>query len=306
MLPFSSFAYEAPDNLVDAMAIAAAPSTRIIAGGTDLLPSMKHRLFTPTTLLSLRRLDTLKGITQLENGGLSIGAMTTLKQLRRSPLINSDYPAISEACRTIATATIQAMGTLGGNVMLDTRCLFYNQPAGWRDSIGGCLKAEGSVCHVVQRGKGCYAAQSADTIPALWLYGATVEFASQDGIREVAVSDLFAEDGRTWLKIQPGEILTRILLPPATSPVAHRKLRIRGAIDYGLLLVAVQRTGSGARAVLSALGPQPVVIATEQAEDLHQQRHRKLRDAAVQQPARKVGEGEAGSDVEGGGDCPSR
>jgi 4-hydroxybenzoyl-CoA reductase subunit beta len=277
MLPFSSFSYEAPDNLADAVAIAAAPSSRIIAGGTDLLPSMKHRLFTPGTLLSLRKLEAIKGITPHEDGGLSIGAMTTLRQLRRSELINTSYPALSEACRTIATATIQAMGTLGGNVMLDTRCLFYNQPAGWRDSIGGCLKAEGSICHVAPRGKGCYAAHSADTIPALWLYGATVELASHQGTRQVAVSDLFAEDGRTWLKIQPGEILTRILLPPATSPVAHRKLRIRGAIDYGLLLVAVQRTGTGARAVLSALGPQPVVISTEQAEDLPQAAYKAAR-----------------------------
>lgn len=277
MLPFSSFSYEAPDNLADAVAIAAAPSARIIAGGTDLLPSMKHRLFNPGTLLSLRKLEAIKGITPHEDGGLSIGAMTTLRQLRRSALINSSYPALSEACRTIATATIQAMGTLGGNVMLDTRCLFYNQPAGWRDSIGGCLKAEGSICHVAPRGKGCYAAHSADTIPALWLYGASVELASQAGTRQVAVSDLFAEDGRTWLKIQPGEILTRILLPPATSPVAHRKLRIRGAIDYGLLLVAVQRTGTGARAVLSALGPQPVVISTEQAEDLPQAAYKAAR-----------------------------
>ena len=277
MLPFSSFSYEAPDNLDDAMAIAAAPDSRIIAGGTDLLPSMKHRLFTPTTLLSLRRLKVIKGVTELEDGGLSIGAMTTLRQLRRSPLINLNYPALSEACRTIGTATIQVMGTIGGNVMLDTRCLFYNQPAGWRDSIGGCLKAEGTVCHVVQRGKGCYAAQSSDTIPALWLYGATVEFSSQKGTRQIAVSDLFSEDGRTWLRIQPGEILTRILLPPTANPVAHRKLRIRGAIDYGLLLVAVQRTGSGARAVLSALGPQPIMISADKAEDLPQAAYRAAR-----------------------------
>ena len=277
MLPFSSFSYEAPDNLADAVAIAAAPSSRIIAGGTDLLPSMKHRLFTPGTLLSLRKLEAIKGITPHEDGGLSIGAMTTLRQLRRSALINSSYPARAVAGRPIPSATFPAWGSLAGNARLDTRCRFYNQPAGWRDSIGGCLKAAGSICHVAPRGKGCYAAHSADTIPALWLYGATIELASQAGTRQVAVCDLFAEDGRTWLKIQPGEILTRILLPPATSPVAHRKLRIRGAIDYGLLLVAVQRTGSGARAVLSALGPQPVVISTEQAKDLPQAAYKAAR-----------------------------
>ena len=146
MLPFPSFSYEAPDSLEDAVAIAAAPGSRIVAGGTDLLPSMKHRLFTPTTLLSLRRLSGLKSIEQTEDGGLAIGAMVTLRQARRSEAVQRSYPALAEACRTIATGTIQAMGTLGGNVMLDTRCLFYNQPAGWRASIGGCLKL--SLIHI--------------------------------------------------------------------------------------------------------------------------------------------------------------
>ena len=194
--------------------------------------------------------------------------MASLRAVRRSGPVSNRYPALAEACRTIATATIQAMGTLGGNIMLDTRCLFYNQPAGWRESIGGCLKADGRICHVAPRGKGCYAAHSADTIPALWLYGASVEFASLGGTREVSLADLYDEDGRTWVRIQPGEILTRILLPPPGAPVVHRKLRLRGAIDYGLLLVAVQRNGLGARAVLSAIGPQPIVISADQSADL--------------------------------------
>lgn len=268
MLPFPAFAFEAPDRLEDALAIAAAPDSRIIAGGTDLLPSMKHRLFTPGTLLSLRRLEDLRGIRRTADGGLSIGAMTSLRNVRRSPLVANSHPALAEACRTIATSTIQAMGTLGGNIMLDTRCLFYNQPAGWRESIGGCLKAEGRICHVAPKGKGCYAAHSADTIPALWLYGAEVEFASQGGVRQVAITDLFDEDGRTWLRVQPGEILTRILLPPPGARVIHRKLRLRNAIDYGQLLVAVQRTGIGARAVISAIGPQPIPVSALRAADL--------------------------------------
>jgi 4-hydroxybenzoyl-CoA reductase subunit beta len=268
MLPFPAFAYEAPDRLEDALAIAAAPDSRIIAGGTDLLPSLKHRLFAPDTLLSLRRITGLSEITPTADGGLAIGAMATLREVRRSARIVERYPALAEACRTIATGTIQAMGTLGGNVMLDTRCLFYNQPAGWRESIGGCLKAEGRVCHVAPKGRGCYAAHSSDTIPALWLYGASVELASQAGTRTVAIADLYDEDGRTWLRIQPGEILTRILLPPPAAPVVHRKLRLRGAIDYGLLLVAVQRTGTGARAVLSAIGPQPILVSAPASADL--------------------------------------
>ncbi|MFT5683226.1 MAG: 4-hydroxybenzoyl-CoA reductase subunit beta [Myxococcota bacterium] len=268
MLPFPTFAYEAPDRLKDALAIAAAPGSRIVAGGTDLLPSMKHRLFTPDTLLSLRRVEGLTDIAPTPDGGLSIGTMATLRTVRRNPLVSGHYPALSEACRTIATGTIQAMGTLGGNVMLDTRCLYYNQPAGWRESIGGCLKAEGQICHVAPKGRGCYAAHSADTIPALWLYGASVELASRFGVRQVTIADLYDEDGRTWVKIQPGEILTRIILPAPSAPVVHRKLRLRNAIDYGLLLVAVQRDGVGARAVISAIGPQPILVHVPAAGDL--------------------------------------
>ena len=289
MLPFPSFAYEAPDTLDDAIALAATEGVRVVAGGTDLLPSMKHRLFSPKILLSLRKLHDLKTISS-DDSGLWIGATATLMDVRRHPVVKARYPALAEACRTIATSTIQTMGTLGGNIMLDTRCLFYNQPAGWRQAINGCLKAEGDVCHVAPRGTGCYAAHSADTIPALWLYGARIALASKSGTREVALQDLYDTDGRTWLKIQPGEILTHIIIPPPSTPVVHRKLRIRGAIDYGLLLVAVQRQGSGARAVVSAIGPRPFEVTVDNADDLPEatwQESRPLPTHAMASPWRK-------------------
>jgi len=267
MLPFPSFTYEAPETLDDAIALATSEDVRVVAGGTDLLPSIKHRLFTPKTLLSLRKLTDLRAISTYDSG-LHIGATATLMDVRRHPVVQAKYPALAAACQTIATATIQNMGTLGGNIMLDTRCLFYNQPAGWREAINGCLKAEGSKCHVAPRGTGCYAAHSADTIPALWLYGARIALASPSGTREVLLSDLYDTDGRTWLKIQPGELLTHIIIPPPATPVVHRKLRIRGAIDYGLLLVAVQRQGDGARAVVSAIGPRPIEVSVDNADDL--------------------------------------
>ena len=268
MLPFPAFSYEAPDTLDDALALAAQDGVQIVSGGTDLLPSIKHRIFTPQTLLSLRHLG-LDAIQDGPGGGLTIGATASLRQVRKDARVLSRYPALSASCQTIATRTIQEMGTLGGNVMLDTRCLFYNQPAGWREAIGGCLKAAGQVCHVAPRGKGCYAAHSADTIPALWLYDATLEFAARAGRRQVAVRDLYGSDGRTWLNLDGGEILVAIHLPPPPAePVIHRKLRIRQAIDYGLLLVAVQRQGSGARAVISAVGPQPILVSVAVAADL--------------------------------------
>lgn len=283
MLPFPDFGHEAPDRLDDALALAAAPGVQILAGGTDLLPSVKHRLFAPRTLLSLRRLG-LDAIESTPEGGLRIGAMATLRAVRRDARVVGRYPALAAACATIATATVQEMGTLGGNVMLDTRCLFYNQPTGWRDAIGGCLKASGPTCHVAPRGKGCYAAHSADTVPVLWLYDAQLELTSAaHGPRSIALADLFLspEDGRDWLALHPGEVLTAIHLPPpspfAAEAVIHRKLRLRGSIDYGLLLVAVQRQGTGARAVLSALGPHPVLVEATRAEDLPELAHKAAR-----------------------------
>lgn len=286
MLPLPSFDIEAPDRLVDVVALAASPGARILAGGTDLLPSMKHRLFTPECLVSLRNLPDLRAISATEDGGLSIGATARLHQVGTDPLVQARYPALAEACASVATPTIQRMATLGGNVMLDTRCLYYNQPAGWRTALGGCLKADGTICHVAPSGAGCYAAHSADTVPPLWVYGAEVVLASAAGERRVALSDLYDVDGRTWVRIQPGEVLTQVCLPPPSSqPVIHRKLRARGAIDYPLLLVAVQRQGEGGRVVLSGLGPQPVEVVAERASDLPDLAYKAARPMATHQAA---------------------
>lgn len=270
MLPLPSFSWEAPDRLDDLLAPLGKPGVRLIAGGTDLLPSMKHRLFQPATLLSLGRLPELARIEPTADGGLRIGAMATLLTVRNDARVRADWPALSAACGTVATRTIQGMGTLGGNVMLDTRCLYYNQPAGWRTSIGGCLKAEGSVCHVAPKGTGCYATQSSDTVPALMLYEAEVELLSTRGSRRVPLAGLFSADGRDGPKVEPDELLQAIILPPPGAVVLHRKVRPRGAIDYGMVLIAVRRQGDGGSAVISALGPSPVAVHVDRLDDLAQ------------------------------------
>jgi 4-hydroxybenzoyl-CoA reductase subunit beta len=268
MLPFPSFSLEAPDRIDDAVALMALPGAHAVAGGTDLLPSMKHRLFRPTTVVSLRRLAVLRKVEAIEDGGLAIGAGVTLRDLGRNEAIRRAWPALAAAAGTVATPTIQAMGTLGGNVMLDTRCMYYNQPAGWRAALGYCLKREGTICHVAPKGKGCYAAHSADTVPALWLYGAEAEFVTGNGTRRIAIRDLYEDDGMAWLRVQHGALLTRVLLPAAAVSVAHRKLRTRQAIDYAWLLIAVSRTPDAYRAVLSAVGPRPLEVEAATPGDL--------------------------------------
>lgn len=267
MLPFPEFKLNQPDRLADLIALAAEPDTRIVAGGTDLLPNLKHRIETPRMVVSLGRITTLRGIEE-HDGGLTIGATTTLSELAQHPIILAQYPALAEACRTVGTSTIQNMGTIGGNIMLNTRCLYVNQPQGWRTAIGGCLKCDGNVCHVAPKGNGCYAAHSADTVPVLWLMGAEVRVVSSKGERMVSIAELYGDDGVTPTTLKRGEVLVSIHLPKPRGFVAHRKLRLRGSIDYALLLCAVRREGSGASAVLSAIGPQPIVVHVDKASDL--------------------------------------
>ena len=275
MLPFPDFDYAAPRQLSEAITWMCTPGARLVAGGTDLLPSLKHRLLAPSLLVSLNRITELREVSTLSDGSLALGAGLSLRDVSRLPVIQRDYPGLAAACRTVATPTIQGMATLGGNVMLDTRCLYYNQPQGWREALGGCLKCEGTVCHVAPKGKGCYAAHSADTVPSLWLLGAAVELVGPAGVRLVPLPALYEDNGLAWHQVRPEEILSRVILPPPVSPTVHRKLRTRAAIDYGLLLVAVSRQTEGYRAVISALGPKPIEVWGEDPASLAEEAFRK-------------------------------
>ncbi len=268
MLPLPPFELHQPVSLAQATALLSdLEKPRIISGGTDLLPSMKYGLFTPPHLVSTRRIESFDAISGTDEG-LSIGAGSTLSSVADHPWVQRHYPALAAACRTVATPTIQGMGTLGGNVMLDTRCLWYNQSTFWRNALGGCLKCDGEICHVAPKGQGCYAVHSADTVVVLLLLDAEIELASVRGTRRVLLDALYTNDGIHWTLLEPGELITRILLPPPPrARVGFRKLRARGSIDYPLLLTAVridldennQRTGG--RVALSALGPRPIEIS---------------------------------------------
>lgn len=280
MLPLPRFDYAAPTSIAEAARLAAEPAARLVSGGTDLLPSMKHRLFSPRLLVSTRRVALLRA----EEPG-RIGAGLSLRDVSRLGWVNDTYPALAQACRTVATPTIQAMGTLGGNLALDTRCVYYNQPLGWRVALGGCLKCEGQVCHVAPRGKGCYAAHSADTVPALWLYGAQVELVGPAGQRVVDVSAMYHPDALQGTVLAPGELIVAVRLPPSPPPVVHRKLRLRGAIDYAQLLVAVARQPGGYRAVISSVGPSPKAVEASTAAELVERAHAAVQPLATHHSA---------------------
>lgn len=268
MLILPDFVLHQPSTLDEAVRRAAEPDARLLGGGTDLLVALKHGLLRPRSLVSLRRIDALREPPALRDGGLRIPAGLTLAQIARSPLVADRYPALAAACRTVATPTIQGMATLGGNLALDARCVYVNLAESARQALGGCLKCDGTVCHVARRGRGCYAAHAADTIPALWLYEAEGELNSATGGRRVPLRALASGDGRRALQLAPGEIVAAVWLPPPVGRVVHRKLRLRQTVDFAQLLTAVRRDEGGWRAVVSAVGPSPVEVAADTPEAL--------------------------------------
>jgi 4-hydroxybenzoyl-CoA reductase subunit beta len=222
---------------------------RLLAGGTDLLVACKLRNVKPSLLISLGEIPELKGIRFDEREGLRIGAMTSLNTLRYDPAVIKHYPALAEAAAAVGTKQLQYMGTLGGNLCLDTRCMYYNQSDSWRKVRATCLKMGGEVCHVVPKGKACYAAFSGDMAPALMAHNARIRLVTVAGERTLSVSDIYSGDGKAPIHVNPGEILREVMIP---APVGRQsstylKYRVRGSIDFPLAGVAVRlaTTGSG-------------------------------------------------------------
>ncbi len=258
-----------PRTLGDAVQMLAAhgDQVKVVAGGTDLLPSMKQKLFTPLFVLDLRAVGELRGIHVQADGSVSIGALTTLSAIEHSPVIRQEYRVLHEATRTVASPVIRNMGTIGGNICLDTRCLWYNQSLLWRKSCGFCLKKDGDLCHVAPGGKLCWAVFSGDTPPALLCLGAEVEIASASGSRRVPISEFYVNDGIVRLRLSVGEMLTRVVLPASAKGWrgSYQKLRVRGSIDYPLAGVAValkldRGRVEDARMAITAVNPAPHLI----------------------------------------------
>ena len=246
-------------------------NVRLLAGGTDLIPSMRQKLFEPEFVLDLRAVSGLREIKQ-QGDGVEIGALTTLRSIEHSKFLREHYPVLTEAAATVASPVLRNMGTIGGNICLDTRCLWYNQSLTWRKGCGFCIKKDGDICHVAPGGTKCWAAFSGDTPPALLCLNAEIEIASPAGLRRMRLSDFYTGAGDNYRKLQANEILTRVFLPAASAGYrgVYRKLRVRGSIDYPLAGVAVVMKRSNghiadARIGITAVNPAPLLVkgATE-------------------------------------------
>jgi 4-hydroxybenzoyl-CoA reductase subunit beta len=257
-----------PKALAEAVArLAEHPGeAQIIAGGTDLIPSMRQRLFTPHYLLDIRGISELRGIRETAEG-VEIGALTSLTAVEHSEIVRRDYCVLAEAAGTVASPVLRNMGTIGGNICLDTRCLWYNQSLTWRKSCGFCIKKDGDLCHVAPGGKECWAVFSADTPPALLCLEAEIEIAGPKGTRRIPLNDFYTNRGEARMCLASDEIVTRVFLPRATRGYrgSYRKLRVRGSIDYPLAGIAVAFKGGNGhvanpRIAITAVNPAPLLV----------------------------------------------
>jgi len=267
MMRLPWFAHRSPRSVAEAARILAAegPEAMLIAGGTDLLPNMKRRQQVPRTLVSLQRVGELKNISN--GNGLSLGAGLTLTEVVHTPQVREKYAGLAQAAAQVATVHLRNMGTLGGNLCLDTRCNYYNQNYEWRKAIDFCLKKDGGICWVATASKRCVAMSSTDCAPALMALGARVRLASAAGEREVALEDLYHNDGIDYLKRKADEILTEARLPAAEGwRSTYWKLRRRGAFDFPVLGVgaaarfAPDGTVEEARIALGASASRPFLV----------------------------------------------
>ncbi len=241
-------------------------NARFLAGGTDMVVNIRRGIEAPDALIDLTAVAELKSIRE-DADGIHIGAAVRLEDVARSAAIRSSYAAVAEAAGSIAGPTHQRYGTVGGNLCLDTRCIYYNQSEWWRSSNDYCLKYRGDVCHVAPAGKRCFATFSGDLAPAAMVHGAEIDLVGAHAARRIALADLYRNDGMDHLTLEPGELVTALHLPKATAgmPSAYAKSRVRGSIDFPLAGAAVAlRMDGGAvaelRVALTACNPYPQMI----------------------------------------------
>jgi 4-hydroxybenzoyl-CoA reductase subunit beta len=274
MLRLPTFQYHRPTTAKAAVDLIRehGPSARFVAGGTDLYPNMKRRHQSAEHLVSLADVDDLHGIDgDGADGSLSVGAMTTLREIEDHPKIQSQYLGFATAVGLISSPLLRNMGTIGGNLLLDTRCSYYNQTEEWRDAIDFCMKERGPICWVAPSSPRCWAVQSSDAVPLLCAIGAEVSLLSVDGERRVAMDALYHDDGIDYTSKRPDELLTRVHLPKlGTWKSDYRKLRRRGSIDFPVLGVGacVDMDGeviASARIRIGGVGSYPVVASETEA-----------------------------------------
>ena len=242
MLRLPPFEYHAPSNIAEAVALKAelGDSAMYSAGGTDLFPNMKRRQFTPQNLIGLTDLQELRIISEEKSAnGLLIGSGVSLSEVAQHAEIRERFPALAQAAALVSAPQLRNMGTLGGNLCLDTRCNYYNQTFQWRKALGFCLKKDGDTCWVALSSPKCLAVSSSDCAPVVLALNAEFNLVGPEGQRTVAAAEFYKNDGADFLNKTSDELLVSIRLPEHEGwKMNYKKLRRRDSIDFPILGVA--------------------------------------------------------------------
>ena len=255
-----------PATAQEAVSLKAAHSTaRFLGGGTDLIPNLRRGIGSPDLLISLAKIPELQRF-EVNDDGLLIGAGINIADLENSGPLREYYPAISMAAASIAGPGHRAMATLGGNLCLDTRCVFYNQSQWWRAANHYCLKKDGDTCHVAKKGDTCIAAYSGDLAPALMVLAAEVEIMTGTGRQRRSLSNIFREDGKSYLDLDAADLIVAVHVPASPGlRSGYFKSRIRQSLDFPLagVAAALTRQGdaiSGLAVAITGTNSRPVLL----------------------------------------------
>src|SRR5919108_2338214 len=295
MLRLPEFNYYQPRSLKQATKALAdlGTDTMLVAGGTDVYPKMKRGQFTPRNLISLRALRELKGIRQ-SKAGLWIGAGESLTAVSHNRLIAKHFPALAHAAESVSTPQLRNMGTIGGNVLVDTRCNYYDQTFFWRQAVGFCMKKDGQICWVAPGSSKCLAIASSDTAPVLVSLGAEAVLGSKEGERRVKIGELYLDDGINFLGKGRDEVLKGLFIPRQALGWrnVYLKLRRRGSFDFPILGVAatmdIDERGEcrDVRVVLTAVASAPKIVPEANTLLQGKQVNRELIDAVADAAAK--------------------
>ena len=273
MLRLPKFRYLQPKSVTEAIRMIAdsGPDAMFVAGGTDLYPNMKRRQQTPKVVIGLAQLKSLCTIKGQPKEGMVLGASLTLADVTADSRIQRAYPAVAKAAELISTPLLRNMGSIGGNLLLDTRCNYYDQNYEWRKAIHFCMKKDGEICWVAPSSPRCWAVQSSDCAPVMVAIGAKVKLVSSSGERVISAAELYNDDGIRHLNKRPDELLTEIHLPPVNGwRATYWKLRRRGSFDFPVLGVATSLklsedgTVEDSRIILGGVGSHPVEAVAAQ------------------------------------------
>lgn len=254
------FEYLRPETLQEGLDWLAQADTAPLAGGSDLLVNMKLGLVTPSRLVNIRDLPGMQALGATADGGLRIGAGCNLTDLLENDRVAGRYPALADAIRAVGSQHVRNAATLGGNLCLPTRCWYTNQSDEWRESRQACFKTDGELCHVIKTSARCHALNSSDTAPALIALNASVILVNRDGERNIRMAELYQDDGVEFMALRAGELITAVLLPPASGASTFIKVAQRSGLDYAAGTVAAWFDGRTARIVLGALASRPLIM----------------------------------------------